>query len=267
MPSVAPMSSFSMTSVGTGSAPALSSLASVETSLFRELAVDHPVVGDDALDRRVADELLVEEDAQQLAHVVAGQLGELARVLGGEVHLRLAAGLAEAGRGALELGAAVDDLAGILVRAVGVAGVLLVGSRPGADLRRHDLELEHRGLFEQAHGGVGVFDRRQLDEQLVAAHLGDDGLGDTQRVDADLDDLLDLVLDVRSDLRDLLGRRELEQHACAALEIEAEVDLLLHREDGPHAETDQNQEKDRLKRPLELIPHTGFRGKGRTLGS
>ena len=134
--------------------------------LFREAAVDHAVVGDHAFDRRVADPLLVEEDAHDLVHVLARHVGELARVLRHEVDLRFVA-LSEAGRRALELRAAVHDGTRVLVRAVRIVRVLRIAARALADLRRLDLELEHRGLLEQRLELVGVLDRGHLDEKAI----------------------------------------------------------------------------------------------------
>ncbi len=111
---------------------------------------------------------------------------------------------AERGLRALQLVAAVDDRARILIRAVGIVGVLLVGIGARADLRRDDLELEHGRFFEQPFRLVGVLDRGQLDEQAVRADLRDHGLGDAEAVDAVLHDGLDLVLHVGGDRRELL---------------------------------------------------------------
>ena len=123
---------------------------------------------------------------------------------------------------------------------------------------RQDLELQHRDLFEELLQLVGVLDGRHLDQQPVGAGLRDDGLGDAHAVDAPVDDQLDLILDLGRDFRHVLGRVELKQDASAALEVEAEVDLLLDRHDRPYAEADQGQQEDRLNRPLELIPHVPY---------
>ena len=56
----------------------------------------------------------------------------------------------------------------------------------------------------------------------------------------------DLVLHVGRDRRDFFGRLQLEQHACSALQVETEVDLLLDREDRPDAQPHHGQEEDRL---------------------
>jgi hypothetical protein len=247
--------------VGTGNAPALSSFASRATSSsvnvpeISPLSVMMPWI--------VASELLIEEDPEQLAEVVARELTEFRGVLRLEIHLRLAR-LAVARLGRLQFGAGVDHRARILVRAVRIVGVLLVGIGPRTDLRRDDLELEHGRLFEQALRFVGVLDRRQLDQQPVSADLRDHGFGHAETVHTILHDRLDLVLDVGRDRRNFFGRLQLEQYASAALQVEAEVDLLLDRDDGPDAQPHDGQEEDRLDGPLELIPHTVVSGKGRT---
>ena len=129
---------------------------------------------------------------------------------------------------------------------------------------RHDLELEDGDLLQQALQLVRVLERGNFDQQAVGADFGDDRFGNAQRVDAFLNDKLDLILNVGRDRRHFRRRLQLEQDARAALKVEAQVDLLRDGPNRPHAESDESHKEDRFERPLELIPHTGS-GEGENL--
>ena len=75
----------------------------------------------------------------------------------------------------------------------------------------------------------GILHVRKFHEDAVAADGRDLRLGDAQTVDARVDDLLDLSLNISRNLRHFRTRVQLQQNANSALQIEAELYLALDR--------------------------------------
>ena len=172
--------------------------------------MDDAAIGDAGVDVGGGLDLIVEDDGQRTADVVAGDLLETAGAVRRELKadgrvlplVGRAADVAEilAGdrrnlghevkAGVAALGVAFDDL-GVLgdgpVEGLQEGG--FVGRRAGLDQPPFQ---DGRGL-DDALDALGVVDPRQLDDDLVAAVALDDGLGHAELVDAVADGLDRLV--------------------------------------------------------------------------
>ncbi len=111
-------------------------------------------------------------------------------------------------------------------------------------VERHDLIFEDRDLLEHSFRLIGILHRGKLYQDAIDPHIADRRLGNTQSVDATVDDLAGLGLNLRRNLRHFGSRIELEQEPRAALQVEAEVDRLLdgrHGDDRNRTNGDNNQ--------------------------
>ena len=113
--------------------------------------------------------------------------------------------------------------------------------------------------FEHLLGLIGVLDVRQFDQDAVAADVADRRLGNTEAVDAVVDDLARLRLNLGRDLRHFGRRIQLKQQTRSALQIETEMDLLMERRDRPNREDDDRDNNQRLNGVLSLFQFNGVR--------
>src|SRR5581483_10155045 len=179
------------------------------------------------------------------------------------------AALIEAGLRGFEVLSGVDDVAAGCVRSLSDVGFglsFIFGAGVGAGeygqrgLRlllhfgRNDLIVEHRDFFEHTLRFVGILDVRQFDQNAVAADVADRRLRDAESVDAAVDDLARLRLHLRRNGWDFRGGIELQQQTRSALEIEPQVNFLLHRQDRPYRKSDDGDDDQRLEWRLERIP-------------